>query len=351
MRIIKYIIIALLICIQCYAGNQAISQTDASVIATRARAYLSDPTTWGGTQKNRWSDAQLLQWLNDGTVDIVSRTKCLESTETVTLLLNTEEYSLTGPYISIIRAVYNDSFHGTKKKLDWMTEEIGRTKEQQPSFWYELTGKIGIYPSLSIMPDANLAIGSTNTNVATGAFAYAVNDKIYTKSAVAAGTAPGNDVIPQSKYGAVAFDIGADATIDAIESYGNAAGYTTAALAASSLPIVAEGHTRLGYVTAMKSDGAFTFGTTALNAANTTVAYTDSTPTVTVYFVSRPAAVAASSDVLVPAQYDKALTYYIAAQAFYEDGKLATGDSFIKKYEAELERYRADLSGMPGKPQ
>lgn len=32
----------------------------------------------------------------------------------------------------------------------------------------------------------------------------------------------------------------------------------------------------MGYVTAMKSDGAFTFGTTALNAANTTVAYTSS---------------------------------------------------------------------------
>jgi hypothetical protein len=30
----------------------------------------------------------------------------------------------------------------------------------------------------------------------------------------------------------------------------------------------------MGYVTATKSDGAFTFGTTALNAANTTVAYT-----------------------------------------------------------------------------
>jgi hypothetical protein len=35
---------------------------------------------------------------------------------------------------------------------------------------------------------------------------------------------------------------------------------------------------RLGYITATKSDGSFTFGTTALNAANSTVAYHSTVP-------------------------------------------------------------------------
>lgn len=120
-----------------------------------------------------------------------------------------------------------------------------------------------------------LAIGSTTTAVASAAFDFTINGVQYTKAAVAAGTAPGNDVVPQSKYGAVAFDIGVNGTIDAVEATANATGYTTAALAVAGLPAVGSDHARIGYVTATKSDGAFTFGTTALNAANTTVAYTD----------------------------------------------------------------------------
>lgn len=122
---------------------------------------------------------------------------------------------------------------------------------------------------------AALAIGSTTTAVATAAFDYYVAGKKYTKAAVAAGTAPGNDVIPQSTFGAVALDIGVDGTLDAIEAAANATGYASAALAVAGLPAAAAGHARVGWVTATKSDGAFTFGTTALNAANSTVAYTD----------------------------------------------------------------------------
>lgn len=55
--------------------------------------------------------------------------------------------------------------------------------------------------------DANLAIGSTPANVATGAFSFSLDGTVYNKTAVAAGTAPGNDVIPLGLFGAVALDI------------------------------------------------------------------------------------------------------------------------------------------------
>jgi hypothetical protein len=125
-----------------------------------------------------------------------------------------------------------------------------------------------------LLGNPSLGIGSTDTHVANLAFNYQIAGVQYTRAAVAAGTAPGNDVVPQGKYGAVAFDIGADGTIDAVEAPANATGYNTAALAVAALPAVAASHVRMGYVTATKSDGAFTFGTTALNAANSTVAYT-----------------------------------------------------------------------------
>lgn len=124
---------------------------------------------------------------------------------------------------------------------------------------------------------ATLAIGSTTTNVASAAFSYSINGTVYSKGAVVAGTAPGNDVVPTGLYGAVALDINAAGTITAVEAPANATGYATATLAVAALPDVAYDHVRMGYVTASKSDGAFTFGTTALNAANTTVAYTSTT--------------------------------------------------------------------------
>jgi hypothetical protein len=126
----------------------------------------------------------------------------------------------------------------------------------------------------SVIGTAALAIGSSAKNVANGDFYYLINGVLYLKAAVAAGTAPGNDIIPKGKYGAVALDIGADGTIDAVEAPANSTGYSTAALAAAALPAPAADHVRMGYVTAMKSDGTFTFGTTDLNDASSTVAYT-----------------------------------------------------------------------------
>ncbi len=119
-----------------------------------------------------------------------------------------------------------------------------------------------------------LAIGLTPfTSVANGAFTFYISGTTgYSKAA--AETAPGNDVIPTGKYGAVAFDIDAAGTIVATEATDNVTGYTTAALAIAGIPARAATVARMGTVTAMKSDGAFTFGTTSLKATNTTVAYT-----------------------------------------------------------------------------
>lgn len=120
-----------------------------------------------------------------------------------------------------------------------------------------------------------LAEGSTAANVATAALYYTVNGVMYYKAAVAAGTALSGDNIPQAKYGAWALDIGADGTIDITPAAANATGYDDAAAAAAGLPTVAANHVRLGYVTASKSDGVFDPGTTGLDDASTTEAYTD----------------------------------------------------------------------------
>jgi hypothetical protein len=139
----------------------------------------------------------------------------------------------------------------------------------------DLQAQINRVRGSNLITTPALAIGSTKTAVATGAFTFRINGFGYLKTAVAAGTAPGNDVIPQGLYGAVALDISTDGTLDAIEAAANATGYATAALAIAGIPAPAALHIRVGTVTATKSDGAFTFGTTDLDAANSTVVYTN----------------------------------------------------------------------------
>lgn len=135
-----------------------------------------------------------------------------------------------------------------------------------------------------------LAVGSTADLIANAVFDFQINGVRYTKAVDAVGVEPGNDVIPSSKYGAVAFDIGADGNVDVIEASANATGYASAILAIAGIPAVAANHVRCGTVTVVKSDGTFTFGTTEFSAANVTDVFTDETT----IFASIGAAVSAS---------------------------------------------------------
>lgn len=126
-----------------------------------------------------------------------------------------------------------------------------------------------------IITTPTLAIGSDTSAVSYVAFNYVINGIPYAKAVDATGVEPGNDAIPQNKFGAVRFQIGADGTVDVVEATDNATGYDSAVLAVAGLPALASDHASMGTVTASDSSGVFTFGTTALNAANTTVAYTN----------------------------------------------------------------------------
>jgi len=121
-----------------------------------------------------------------------------------------------------------------------------------------------------------LAIGSGDkTAVANALFYYMIAGTIYARAADGAGTEPGNDVIPDGKFGACAFDIGIDGTIHAVEAALNSTGYDSALLAIAGIPAVASAHVRMGTVTAKDTGAAFTFASVALDHGGATVAYTD----------------------------------------------------------------------------
>ena len=264
-----------------------------------------------------------------------------------------------GSYIDLETVIYNNVNGVEKGLIRKNPQSIGHMpKIGEPAYWYEWDGKVGIYPAPSTITDPGLAIGTTKPRVSNVAFTYSVIDVTtgiatwYSKAAVAAGTVAGDDTIPEDLYGVVAFDIGADGTIDAIEASNNVTGYNTVALAAADLPEVEDGHIRMGYVSAIGTEDPFIFGTDDLDAANTTVTYVDATiPTLTVYFVSTPDTVISSAAVKVPVIYDRALILYVAAQALLKQGSYAKSGRLMAEYYAELDRYRQDYVDRPQEPE
>lgn len=154
---------------------------------------------------------------------------------------------------------------------------------------------LDIFAGDYIVTAPGLGVGSTATDIASVAFSYVINGQLYHKAAVAAGTEPGTQEIPQTKYAAIALDIDAAGTITAVPAAANTTGYTSAALAIAGLPAVAANKARMGWVTVMKSDGAFTFGTTELSAANVTEVYVDAPGVFSVAGALSPATLAAAA--------------------------------------------------------
>jgi hypothetical protein len=121
-----------------------------------------------------------------------------------------------------------------------------------------------------------LTLATTKDKLKFSAFTYYIAGVSYSKGAID-NFSPGTDVIPEDKYGAVALDIDYAGTVTAVSATANATGYGSAVLAVAGIPACATDKCRIGWVTVMKSDGAFTFETTEFDAANVTEVYTDNT--------------------------------------------------------------------------
>jgi len=70
--------------------------------------------------------------------------------------------------------------------------------------------------------------------------------------------------------------------------------------------------------------------------------------TVFAYYVPMPSAITATTTAIeIPAIYDKALTFFVAAQASLKDGQTAKYAALMGLYEKELDRYRVDIVEKP----
>ena len=141
---ISIIIVALLITVSAFAGSQQTSTTTAETIIINARSYLS-----GISSDLFWNDERLLSWLNDGLVDLVSRSHCLEDTEDITLIADQIEYAIVSDYI-VVKAVQYVTATGAKALIRGAPESVGLVSDiGEPAYWYDWGGNLGAYPPLS----------------------------------------------------------------------------------------------------------------------------------------------------------------------------------------------------------
>lgn len=95
-----------------------------------------------------------------------------------------------------------------------------------------------------------LGRGSTDTQIGSGAFKFAVNGIPEAKAAVAAGTAIGAQTVPADTWALYALDIATGGTITVSPAAANATtGYSTEALAIAACPARVTAKARMGYVT------------------------------------------------------------------------------------------------------
>jgi hypothetical protein len=140
-RLLSALLVTFMVAGIAFAGSQATSSTAASTIITNARYYLNEDVA------DFWTAAELLVWVNDGIVDVAGKTRAMESTEDITLVTDTLEYTLSNDYITIAGAIYISGTTYYKGLKRGSVKDVGHFEDiDEPEYYYEWNGKVGIYP-------------------------------------------------------------------------------------------------------------------------------------------------------------------------------------------------------------
>ncbi|WP_027369197.1 DUF6682 family protein [Desulfocurvibacter africanus] len=119
------------------AGSQTRSSSLASDIIRRVRQKLNESSA------HFWSDEELLQWINEGCLDIAAKTLCVGASEEIMLAADTLEYALTSPHLTAIAAVYDNR----KGLMRGDPRQVGHVRDVgEPVHWYPWDGFVGVYP-------------------------------------------------------------------------------------------------------------------------------------------------------------------------------------------------------------
>ena len=284
----------------CFGASQQTSSTTASTMIDRVEALLND------SDNRMWSAGDLLTWLNEGMVDIVTRSHCLETLETIFLDTNTIEYSISSTYTTVKAVQYVDGSHTIYSLKKGSPAGVGQnTAATIPTYWYDWGGKIGIYPALTSLENSS----------STVAISGAAND--------------GTGEIRITTSAAHGFSTGDHVTIASVVGTTEANG---------------------DWTITVQSTTTFDLDDSTYTNAYTSGGTVFETEAVHVYLITRPTSIASTANITTPAIYDGALVMYIMAQAYLRDNQLNRYLQTFALYEAEMARIRNDLNEIPMGP-
>jgi hypothetical protein len=91
-----FLFFVVLVAVTAHAGTQTTSSTTAATIIERVRLEIWEPSA------RTVSNADLITWINDGVVDIVNKTGCLEETTiSITIVADQYSYDITTDFLAI----------------------------------------------------------------------------------------------------------------------------------------------------------------------------------------------------------------------------------------------------------
>lgn len=118
-------------------GTNDLSGKTAQEIVDEARELLAE------TSSGFWTDPKILIWLSNGVLDMVVKTWAMGTTENITLVTDTLEYTITTDFIVPAAVIYDSS----KSLMPGHPTKVGHTPPVgEPTHYYTFDGQMGIYP-------------------------------------------------------------------------------------------------------------------------------------------------------------------------------------------------------------
>jgi len=130
----------------CFAGSQTPSGATAQTIINRVRVIVNDSSS------ALVSDAEMLVWVDEAVKRTVKDARCLETTDTITLVAGTPSYTTSVAHYDIVSAVW-DSGDATAtnrffylRKLNPEDAWFHYKEAGRPQFWWEWGGSVYLWP-------------------------------------------------------------------------------------------------------------------------------------------------------------------------------------------------------------
>jgi len=122
------------------AGGASTSGKTVTNLIVEVRNFLNEPTG------SFWSDTEITTWLNDAVRSVNRQTLSTEAREKFVVDSGTSEYAMTETYLMVKGATLQTGVTAYKALFRGKAEDVGHVNKDEPTYFYEFNGKVGIYP-------------------------------------------------------------------------------------------------------------------------------------------------------------------------------------------------------------